>query len=210
MPQGKTYYLIDFENVHEDGLSGSDTLGSQDYVHLFSTKNAPRISIQKLTSFNSVHLFSHEIPAGRQSLDMHLVSYLGYLIGGSGGKDTNYVIVSKDTDYDNIISFWKSKGVTGITRQDKIYEPPKKPKERPAAVRGAVKTVKGVSESSRRKSQLNTCVQRTVSEAGYPQQTISKVASIVVKHSGKEAFADNVYNDLQEEYNDCTDRKSVV
>ena len=38
MPSVETYYLVDFENVHEDGLSGSEKLGSHDHVHLFFTK----------------------------------------------------------------------------------------------------------------------------------------------------------------------------
>ena len=40
---------------------------------------------------------------------MHLVSYLGYLLG-IHGKDCNYVIISKDKDYDNIVKFWQEEG----------------------------------------------------------------------------------------------------
>lgn len=71
MPSTETYYLIDFENVNEDGLSGAGNLGSHDHVHLFFTKNASKISIEKLTNLNCANLFSHEIPIGNQSLDMH-------------------------------------------------------------------------------------------------------------------------------------------
>ena len=46
------------------------------------------------------------MPAKKQSIDMHLVSYLGLLIG-KDGKSSNYVIVSKDSDYINIINYWK-------------------------------------------------------------------------------------------------------
>lgn len=35
MPTLETYYLIDFENVHEDGLSGSNKLGTHDHIHIF-------------------------------------------------------------------------------------------------------------------------------------------------------------------------------
>ena len=116
----ETFYLIDFENVHEEGLNGADKLGAHDHVHFFSTRNAPKISFQILKDFNSAHLYSHEIPVGRQSLDMHLVSYLGYLIAEHKNQKCRYVIVSQDTDYDNIISFWKEE--LGISISDFIRE----------------------------------------------------------------------------------------
>ena len=50
---------------------------------------------------------------------MHLVSYLGYLLGIHGKKCT-YVIVSNDTDYDNIIKFWKEEGYPNISRKPRI------------------------------------------------------------------------------------------
>ena len=117
MPSMETYYLIDYENVHEDGLSGSDKLNGHDHVHLFYTKNAAKISIEKLTSLNSADLSSHEAPTGSQSLDMHLVSYLGYLIGTNINKECKYFIISKDTDYDNIIAFWKTQTNSSILKQ---------------------------------------------------------------------------------------------
>lgn len=116
----ETYYLIDYENVHEDGLLGSENLTNHDHIYLFSTKNAPKISIKKLTSFNSTDLSSFVIPVGNQSLDMHLISYLGYLIGKNINIKCKYIIISKDTEYDNIIAFWKSHNNTDIKRQDKI------------------------------------------------------------------------------------------
>ncbi|MCM1112935.1 MAG: PIN domain-containing protein [Muribaculum sp.] len=120
----ETFYLIDFENVHEDGLSGSENLGSHDHVYLFYTKNSAKINIQKLTAFRSVHLSTFEIPNGNQSLDMHLVSCLGYLIGTNPNSKYKYIIVSKDTDYDNIISFWKEKKRSDIIRRNRISAQP--------------------------------------------------------------------------------------
>lgn len=102
----ETYYLIDFENVNEEDLSCSNGLGNHDHIHIFSTEHAPKISIKTLSSFNSAKHFSHIVPAGKQSLDMHLVSYLGYLIGKNNNSKCKYVIISKDNDYDNIISFF--------------------------------------------------------------------------------------------------------
>lgn len=171
MTQTRTHYLIDFENVHEEGLSGSETLGGNDYVHLFSTRNAPKISIQKLTSFNAVNLYSHAIPAGKQSLDMHLVSYLGYLIGMDGGKDSHYIIVSKDTDYDNVIAFWKGEGVGYISRQDTIVPEPKKKSRlsfKNIIKPGAAKK-QSQADASKKQSQADTAKHQTPNDASKHQ-----------------------------------------
>ena len=116
----ETYYLIDFENVHEDGLICSKKLTQHDHIHIFSTTNAPKISIEKLASFNYAEQFSHIIPAGKQSLDMHLVSYLGYLIGSNTNNRCKYIIISRDTDYDNVISFFKTIAPLNIKRQNSM------------------------------------------------------------------------------------------
>ena len=194
MPSVETYYLVDFENVHEDGLSGSEKLGSQDHVHLFFTKNAPKISLETLTDLNSHNLSTHKIPVGNQSLDMHLVSYLGYLIGTNSNSNCKYVIISKDTDYDNIISFWKSQNAANVTRQEKISTAKNTTKASSTPGKGSK------TSASNRKVQLNTEIQREISKAGYQKTTINEVASIVVKHYGKDKFARDVHNALRKTY----------
>ena len=134
----ETYYLIDFENVGLKGLEGAQNLTKSDWVHLFSTRNAPKINTATLANFNATNLLVHEVPAKSQSVDMHLVSYLGYLLG-SHETAPQIVILSNDTDYDDIVSFWKiEKGVI-IRRRDK-FQPeevlsaaPKSVKSRKAA-----------------------------------------------------------------------------
>ena len=41
--QMETFYLIDFENVHNEGLENIDSLTKEDHVHIFSTGNALNI-----------------------------------------------------------------------------------------------------------------------------------------------------------------------
>ena len=77
MSNVETYYLIDFENVNNAGLICSRHLDYRDHIHIFSTKNAPKISIEILSNFHSVDYSFHCLPAGKQSLDMHLTAYLG-------------------------------------------------------------------------------------------------------------------------------------
>lgn len=202
----ETYYLIDFENVHEDGLSGSENLGRHDHVFLFSTKNTPKISIEKLNSFNNTDPAFHEIPAGNQSLDMHLVSYLGYLIG-KNTSNCKYIIVSKDTDYDNIISFWKRQNNTNIIRKTQIAVPQQR--NSASSVNSSAKKSKATVDVNM-KSQLNTAIQRAVSNDGYSQATIGETASIVVKHYGEDDFANNVHNDLRSICHNYTDVYKLV
>lgn len=187
----KTYYLIDFENVHEEGLSGSDKLGAHDHIHIFSTQNAPKISFKELALLNSTEHFSHIIPAGRQSLDMHLVAYLGYLIGKN--DHSKYVIVSKDTDFDPIIAFLKkdiSPNVS-ITRQAKISDAPPK---------GSPQKADEAHMTAQKKIALNTEIQRTVSNAGYTQPTINEVASMVAKHYGEDNSKQAIYRAIIKKY----------
>lgn len=47
------------------------------------------------------------IKAGKQSLDMQLVSFLGYLIGKEADEENRYFIISRDSDFVNTVSFWQ-------------------------------------------------------------------------------------------------------
>lgn len=211
MPTIETYYLIDFENVKEDGLSCSAKLGSHDHVHIFSTENNPKISFKILSVFNTTELCSHIVPAGKQSLDMHLLSYLGYLIGKNGNNKCKYVIVSKDGDYDNIITFMKRTSSSSIVRQASICPPSKKDSTQTAtAAQTNNSSCKDNTSVSAIKSQLNTKVQHAISNAGYVQPVINEVSSIVVKHYGKDKFANNVHNDLREIYSDYLEIYKIV
>ncbi len=209
----ETYYLIDFENVHEDGLSGSENLGKHDHVHLFSTKNAPKISIEKLTNFNSVDLSFHEISVGNQSLDMHLVSYLGYLIGINVNNKFKYVIISNDSDYDNIISFWKNQNKSLVIRQNKISNlsnTQNQAKQRTSSDDKTNRSSTNNTDFLKKKTQLNSNIQRAVSSAGYSAPTSNRVASIVVKHYGEDKVLSNVHNELRNSYSDYLNLYNII
>ena len=102
-----TYYLIDYENVNSDGLEGCDKLSKTDHIIIFFTKNAHRIDMSDIANHGDADIDMYEVPAGKQSADMHISSYIGYLSGiYTDSKCNIVVVVSKDTDYDNVISFW--------------------------------------------------------------------------------------------------------
>jgi len=95
------HYLVDYENVHESGIYGMDALSAEDCVYLFHTSTTDRITLSTLDDVRAwVKVIL--VPPGKQSLDMHLGSFLGYLIGKEADPDTKYAIVSRDTDYRGI------------------------------------------------------------------------------------------------------------
>lgn len=117
-----THYLIDYENGVDERLVGTNTLKSSDYIHIFYTENAPNIKINTLTViFEKIGKKPNFYPVskGKESLDKHLLAYLGYLIGQHGNKDS-YCIISKDKGYESIINFLKEETNTNIIRKENI------------------------------------------------------------------------------------------
>ena len=41
----KTFYLIDFENVHNDGIANIESMKKEEHVHIFSTQNATQQAV---------------------------------------------------------------------------------------------------------------------------------------------------------------------
>lgn len=114
-------YFIDFENVHNTGLKELSGLNADDLIYIFYTGNSENITLDNVDLLNRTRC-SYElikVPAGSQSLDMHLISFAGYTIGVNGKKYT-YVVISKDKDYDNIISFWNKRCGVSIKRAETI------------------------------------------------------------------------------------------
>ena len=119
----KTYYLIDYENVGSEGFKGCEKLRETDIIHLFYTDNSRKIDLDIINDHGESKLITHKVPTGNQSADMHLGSYLGYLIGKEcTGQDEEckIVVISKDTGFDHIIEFWKAEENVKISRNEKI------------------------------------------------------------------------------------------
>lgn len=194
----ETYYLIDFENVGNEGLSGSKTLGSNDCVHLFYTENAKKIDLDSLNTNKPCFFFYHKVPVKKQSLDMHLVSYLGYLIGINKLQKRKYIIISNDTDYDNVITFWNEFENVSISRQSQITN------QNPST------TIKSTINTTNTKRDLNNAIQQAISKYGYDTCTINNVASIVVGHYDDENATNRIHNELRAKYLDYSDLYKIV
>ena len=196
--------MIDYENVGSDGLSGFDKLDKTNHVHLFYTENAKRINLDIFDSHGEAEFVTHKVPVGKQSADMHLCSFLGYIIGINIGMDCSYVIVSKDTDFDNIIKFWKEKAEAKVLRSQAIKQTAVKqtsPTKQPTATKAdSSKVTKKANKGD--KTKLNSEVQQALSKAHYDDKVIGNVAKIVGTHFGKENFLGNVHNALRKKYED--------
>ncbi len=106
------HYLIDYENVREFGLQGLPDLPESDTVHIFYSQNASTINLATFLKLAQsgirASLKLYLVGNGKQSADMQLVSFLGYLIGTEGLK-SRYFIISRDSDFQNTPAFWKSR-----------------------------------------------------------------------------------------------------
>ena len=175
----QVFYLIDFENVGVNGLRGIETVGGTDSIHLFSTNKGTKLDVKTLSRLNGKSITYHNVPQRKQSVDMHLVSYLGYLIG-QGEK--SITIVSEDTDYDNVISFWEKATDVHVKRSLTIAQPKKK------------------QAAPKEKELLNASVMRALSKAGYKPEIVGSVASIVAHHLGTGNRKEQIHTAIVQKY----------
>lgn len=197
MSDKKTFYLIDYENVNEDGLEGSNKLTKSDYVNIFTSKNAPYFSIKTLVNFNSTNLYFHEVPAGKQSVDMNLTSFFGYLVAQNDTASSKYVIVSKDTGYDNVITFWRNKKSINVIRQEKVKgdsQPESKPVPAPAPV------TPPVTHKAPPAPQVASEIHKALAKGNLDAATISFVISLVDANHNEKDIKTIVYRTLVKKY----------
>lgn len=208
----ETYYLVDYENVGNDGCSGWGKLNKTDHIHLFYTENAKRMDLDIFSNHGEAELVMHKVPAGKQSVDMHMVSYLGYRIGIDHENEHTYVIVSRDKDYDNIIKFWKEMTGAKVSRVQKINQSIAKQKTSTKQVITENTSTKKspVKVDKADKTKLNQEVQHVLSKAHYKDEVISSVAKIVASHYGKEGFITDVHNALEKKYENYLEVYGII
>ena len=204
-----TFYLVDFENVHNDGIVNIDSLSKEEHVHIFSTQNA--LNIRQDVFWLEGDIMPHLVPVRKQSVDMHLISYLGHLLG-IYGKQSVYVIVSKDKDYDNIISFWKKEGYTNIFRKPSIpgKSPAKNKTETQKTIIKASSNLQAVNSkisagmdykfSGNDRSELNLFMQHELIARGYSSNDANKICKYVIAHCNDERKLSGIHNALKREY----------
>lgn len=208
----ETYYLIDFENVHNEGIANIKSMTKTDHMHIFSTQNATNIN--KDVFWINGDIKSHLVPAKKQSLDMHLVSYLGYLLG-IHGKDCCYVIISKDKDYDNIVKFWKEEGYQNISRKEKLpgNEPVQKkttqassqPKSNSKTANGRISAGMAYKLDGKDRCELNVFIQHNLVNMGYDHSSANRICKYVVSHCNDERILSGIHNDIKKDFQNYSD-----
>ena len=100
-------YLVDYENVHNDGVTDIQKLSASDRVVIFygdSIKSIPfETHVEMMASKAAIeYIETHKV--AKNYLDFQLTTYLGYLVGQTDVKE--YYVISKDSGYDSVIDFW--------------------------------------------------------------------------------------------------------
>lgn len=106
-------YLIDFENVASEGLSGITYLSEEDQVIIFYSNNSNRLTMKMhiLIGKSVCNLTYFEVTVGgKNALDHQISTYLGYLMG-TNAAERNYYIVSRDMGYKHVANFWASQRI---------------------------------------------------------------------------------------------------
>lgn len=92
-------YLVDFENVRNEGLVGIQNLKSTDEVLIFYTINANSIEIDMIIDIKAKLRFIKVECGTPNALDFQLVAHLFYNVD----KRKRYVIVALDKGYDVVV-----------------------------------------------------------------------------------------------------------
>ena len=188
----ETYYLIDYENVTGKGLTGCDQLAKNDHILIFFTKNAFKIDMRFIADHSGADLQMIQVAAGDQSADMHIVSYLGYLIGQVREKNCRFIVVSKDSDFDPVIHFWKTKRGINIAKFPQIdgKAPAKNTTAKKKPKKKAKKKVQKepinqhpIENGKLNKTAVNNLVSKILAKAGVDDQIIGFVSSTAAKNS---------------------------
>lgn len=213
------YYLIDYENVRENGLVGAERLTGEDSIFVFYTKNANKISLDAFCGVSAA-IKVLKVPAGKQSLDMHISSMLGYLAGKSPEK-SDYIIVSKDKDFDTVIASWNEAGVGVFSKQetiadglkaaepvpeakpaeqptvaDTVEEPKKAAPKKPVEKKKAKESPAAETGAADDRTVLNNRIIKLLGDAGLEGNLPNTVASVVMSNVKKQNKKQAVYLEL--------------
>ena len=113
------------------------------------------------------------------------------------GKDCSIIVVSKDTDFDNVIKFWKTKtGVkTSRVQQIKVSTPKITTAKQTTTSKKTTTKVDG-----NKKTELNQEVMKAVRAAGFDASVANTAAQIATGFYGEERLANLVHNGLRGRY----------
>ena len=100
-------YLVDYENVHSDGLNGIQNLSKNDCVVVFYSNSAGRIDIDVLVNIKAKIKFVKAESGTSNALDFQLVTYLCRI----AKRRKKYFIVSADKGFTPVINMLHNYGI---------------------------------------------------------------------------------------------------
>ncbi|GHU75679.1 hypothetical protein FACS1894188_06990 [Clostridia bacterium] len=115
----KRVILVDFENVHTEGIKNINLLLPGDYVYIFYSANASYVSfgVTDICNIRANVECNKLTDTTKNALDFQLSSYLGFLIRGTvlarGLDTTQFYIVSNDAGFDAVLNFWTKSEFAG-------------------------------------------------------------------------------------------------
>ena len=118
-------YLIDFENVHDSGLTGVLSLTENDEIFIFYSSKSEHMSFDTHVNIMKTAARVKYIKLRRSAknyLDFQLCTHLGFLIGSK--VEGPYYIISKDTGYESVIDYWNDHGITVIRQPCVVFNHP--------------------------------------------------------------------------------------
>lgn len=185
------YYLVDYENIHNNLDNLINNTSNGDSIVLFYSETCKNISLDVISNFTSRNLkidCFKVITGTKNALDFQLASYLGYLVG-ENKKAANYYIVSNDKGFDCLCEYWESirVSVVRICAQISVVNPVLK--------QNAPKTKKEVKKNNKANNDI----------------TLEEVKEIVKENSEAEFIVDvlnnskektEVHNKISKHYKD--------
>ncbi len=160
-----------------------------------------------IADHGEAELVMKEVQSGKQSADIHISSYAGYLIGKHLDSKCKIVIVSKDTDFDNVIKFWKEEEGFSISRKQNVKKTVNQTKTNSKAKSSANNQTK-VNED--KKSILVKEIMKAINAAGYKASVANTVSQVSANYYGNTKILSEVHNDIKERYYDYQDIYKLI
>lgn len=112
-------YLVDFENVRSEGLTGVEKLGENDECYIFYSLNAYSLSFdlhQKIIESKAKFYYKMVDAHGKNALDFQLVTFLGYLVAKY--PDEHFYVVTGDKMFSCATDYWCKENVDADVLED--------------------------------------------------------------------------------------------
>ena len=105
-------FLIDYENVGNAGMKGSDYLNAQDHVIVFYSEARTHMeqrALENITASGCIFEICKLCKTGKNALDFYIASRLGELV--SEGYEGIAVVVSNDSGFQAVRDYWEQRAI---------------------------------------------------------------------------------------------------